>query len=521
MTREIPEDLLHPLRPPTWGWWLAIAAALAGVVVAALAYSLQLERGLQVTGLNQSSQWGIYLANYVFWIGVSKGGTLISALLRLTKSGWRRPVTRCAEAITVFAMVIGPSFAILHTGRPAYFWRCLPLPDMNGVWPNFRSPIAWDVVALTTYLVGSVVYLWMPLIPDAAALRERTTGLRRALYSFVALGWEGTARQWATLEAAIRVMAIVVLCVAVSVHTVVSFVFGLSTVPGWHSTIFGPMFVMGAMYSGLAAVILVMALVRSTLGLSKRITTRQFDPLAKILLTLTLIWAWFVSSDLLTVWYGGAAVERAVLGTRTAGAHGLTFWTMVICNLGVPLALLPWRRVRRSPAWLSMVSVVILAGMYLERLHIVVPALENPRLAGAMAPPYSPGFVELAVTGGTVAAFLLMYLLFVRLFPIIAVWEWQAGEEPSTFPIMATAGPSGGRARLHRMVFVGGGVGLCLAVTLTWFAGRAWPLHVGGMDPSSIWTTSVIAFEGAMMGAIVATVVGLIVGAPLLRRSAP
>jgi hypothetical protein len=194
------------------------------------------------------------------------------------------------------------------------------------------------------------------------------------------------------------------------------------------------------------------------------------------------------------------------------------FWVMVTCNLFVPLTLLPWRRVRRSPAALSFVGVVILIGMYLERLHIVVPALENPRLAGAMAPPYHPGWVELAVTGGTVAAFVLMYLMFVRLFPIVSVWEWQAGEDKSTFPVMTKPGPIGGHGRLHRMAFGGGVVGLTLSIGVAWFAGAAWPLTVGGMDPTPIWTTAVIAFEGAMMGVILATVIGLVTGAPLLRR---
>jgi molybdopterin-containing oxidoreductase family membrane subunit len=496
--------------------------ALLGVIGAALAYTAQLSQGLTVTGLNNQSQWGIYLANYVFWIGISKGGTLISALLRLTRSGWRRPVTRCAEAITVFAMVIGPAFAVLHMGRPMYFWRCFPLPDAQGLWPNFRSPLVWDVVALTTYLVGSLVYLWMPLIPDAATLRDRTTGVRKRLYTLIAVGWEGTARQWALLEAAIRIMAVVVLCVAVSVHTVVSFVFGLSTVPGWHSTIFGPMFVMGAMYSGLAAVIVAMAVVRSALGLQERITARQFDPLAKILLVLTLVWAWFIGSDMLTVWYGGTGIERAVLATKTAGAHGATFWAMVLCNLAIPLALLPWHRVRRSPAALAGICVVILAGMYLERMHIVIPALETPRLMAAAAPAYSPGFVELAVSGGTVAAFVLMYMLFVRYFPIVAIWEWQAGERSSKLPIMDSAGPPSGQARLTRVALAGGAIGFVLAIGVPWFATAAWPINVGGMDPSPVWTGAIVAFEGAMLGVIVATVLGLIRGAPLLRpRSDP
>jgi len=506
-----PDALLHPLHRPSKAWWAGFALATGLVIAAALAYHRQLTQGLQVTGLNQTSQWGIYLANYVFWIGVSKGGTLISALLRLTRSGWRRPVTRCAEAITVFAMLIGPLFAILHTGQPAYFWRCLPILGPQGLWPNFRSPIIWDVVALTTYLVGSVVYLWLPLIPDAAQLRDRSAGWRRALYRCVAVGWTGEPRQWAALEAAIRVMAVVVLCVAVSVHTVVSFIFGLSTVPGWHSTIFGPMFVMGAMYSGLAAVIVAMVVLRRTLGLQAYITHAQFEPLGKILLALSLIWAWFVGSEMLTVWYGGGAAERAVLDLRTAGVHGDAFALMVVCNLVIPLALLSWRRVRSSPAAMAGVGLAILVGMYLERMHIVAPPLEAPRMLGATAPAYVPSAVELTVSLGTLGAFVALYLVFVRLFPVVSIWEWRG--DPASPP----ADPHRPAKTLGRAACGGATVGGGLAASIAWIASHSWPIAAGGMPGFSPWTTSVVVFEGAMLGAIVATLGAFLVQAATKR----
>jgi Ni/Fe-hydrogenase subunit HybB-like protein len=423
------DDLTRPILRTGRTWWLAVLAMAGITAFAGYAWTRQLAGGLHVTGLGRPVFWGLYITNYVFWIGISHAGTLISAILRLTHSGWRRPITRCAEAITLFALVIGPSFAIVHLGRPWLFYTLLPLPNERGLWPNFRSPLVWDLVAITTYLIGSLLYLYLPMIPDMALLRDRVGGWRRPIYRLLAAGWRGTESQWRRLEKAINVMAIAILLVAVSVHTVVSYVFAMSVVPTWHSTIFGPYFVVGAIFSGLAMLLIAMAVLRRTLKLQAYLRPEQFDNLGKLLLVMALLWGYFVVCEHLGTWYGNNPAENAIMDARSHGAAAPWFWAMVTCNLLLPVPLLSLRRVRRSPWALAGVGVLVSAGMYLERFLIVVSALERPRLASAWGL-YTPSWVEISITVGTFSLFTLLYLLFVKLFPIVAIWEVRM-EDPT------------------------------------------------------------------------------------------
>ena len=228
----------------TGRWWYVTAAVSGVVFLAAIgAFGYQLSRGIGVWGINRPVMWAFDVTNFVFWIGISHAGTLISAILRVTGAEWRRPVTRCAEAITVFALMIGAMFPIIHLGRPWLFYWLVPYPNERGLWPNFRSPLAWDFFAINTYLLGSLIYLYLPLIPDVALIRDKSNGVRRKLYGALSLGWRGTQLQWARLEKAVQVMAVVIIPVAVSVHTIVSWDFAMTIRPMWHSTIFGPYFV--------------------------------------------------------------------------------------------------------------------------------------------------------------------------------------------------------------------------------------------------------------------------------------
>src|SRR5216117_1839789 len=307
--RRLSDDLLRPLLETSWRFWLLVAFFGAIVAAGLAAWVYQVYRGFGITGIRWPVFWAFYVTNFVFWIGISHAGTLISAILRLVNARWRRPVTRCAEAITVFALMIGAMFPIIHLGRPWLFFWLVPYPNQRGIWPNFRSPLVWDFFAISTYLTGSVLFLLLPTIPDFALVRDRTSGLRRQIYGALALGWQGTTKQWHRLESAMQIMAIAIVPVAVSVHTIVSFDFSMAPVPMWHSTIFGLYFVAGAIFSGIAGLIIAMAALRRFLHLEEYLEPIHFQNLGKLLLMMSLLWGYFVFAERLTIWFGNEQSE--------------------------------------------------------------------------------------------------------------------------------------------------------------------------------------------------------------------
>ena len=424
---RIREDLFRPLSGISGRYLLATFAALAIVATGLAAWGYQLRQGMGVTGLQRPVFWGFYIVDFVFWIGISHAGTLISAILRLTDAAWRKPITRAAEAITVFALMIGGMFPIIHLGRAWLFYWLLPYPNARFIWPNFRSPLLWDLAAIVTYITGSVIYLYLPLIPDIAGLAKRNMPWRRTLYRVLSLGWTGSDREWSALERAMKLMAGIILAVAVSVHTVVSWDFAMTLAPMWHSALFGPYFVVGAIFSGFAALLLVMAIIRKLLGLELYLTAVHFNNLAKLLLLMSLLWLYFTLAEHLTVWYGNEPKEMAVFGARTRAHYAPYFWTMVFLNFVVPFVLLGVRRLR-AIATATIAAVCVLVGMWIERFVIIVPTLANPRLP-AVSSLYAPTWVEIAITAATFAAMVMLFLIFSKLFPIIAVWEFKAGEE--------------------------------------------------------------------------------------------
>ncbi len=417
------QDLWRPLRGA--GAWYIVAVVLVGLLVGwgLFAWGYQIRTGIGVVGKRRPVMWSFYITNFVFWIGISHAGTLISAILRLTHARWRTPVTRAAEAITVFALMIGAMFPLIHLGRVEVFYWLVPLPNERGLWPNFRSPLVWDMTAIFTYLTGSVIYLYLPLIPDLAQLRNHAAGWRRRLYKLLSLGWTGSDREWQALERAMKLMAGMILAVAVSVHTVVAWDFAMALAPTWHSTIFGPYFVAGAIFSGIAALLLVMAIARRALRLQAYLQPLHFDNLAKLLLLMSLLWVYFTVSENLTVWYGNEPAEMAVLGERLRGRYAPLFWVMVVCNFAIPFVLLGIRRLR-SIGTATLSAAAVLIGMWLERFLIIVPTLARPRLPAAWGT-YSPSWVEISITVATFATMAFLYLIFCKLFPIVAVWEYK------------------------------------------------------------------------------------------------
>ena len=407
---------------------LVIITLLSGLLTLLFfgAWGYQLWKGIGVVGYNRPVMWGVYEATFVFWIGISHAGTLISAILRVTGAEWRRPVTRCAEAITAFALCVGGLFPILHLGRAWKVFYVMPLPNSRGLWPNYRSPLAWDSVAISAYLIGSILYLGLPLLPDLAIVRDRATGWRKKFWSLAAMGWSGTAQQWRSLEAGIKVMAVVIIPLAVSVHTIVAWDFAMTVVPLWNSTIFGPYFVVGAIYSGIAALLVAMALLRTGLKLGEWLSDSVFSKLALLFLVMTMAWGYFTFAEHLTAWYQNEVADARVLWSRLTGDASAPFWAMVILNFVIPMAVLPWKRGRR-PLPLTVVGLGVLVGMWLERILIVVPSLSLPRLAYTVGS-YTPSWVELSILAGSAGLFVFLYVVFTQAAPILSIWEIAEGE---------------------------------------------------------------------------------------------
>jgi Ni/Fe-hydrogenase subunit HybB-like protein len=419
---ELERTVLNPLRQTTMQFYLVFG--ILGLVSLWGAASLirQWVLGLGVTGLGRPVYWGIYLTNFVFFIGISHAGTLISAILRVTQAEWRRPITRVAEAITFFALILGGLQIWIDMGRPE---RVLyPL-----VWGRYQSPFLWDFTCIGVYVLSSTLYLYLPMIPDLARMRDHMTGAprwRRWLYRVMSLNWHGSHEQHRRLEKGIGIMAILIIPIAVSVHTVVSWVFGMTMQPMWHSTILGPYFVVGAIFSGIAMLFIFMTLIRKAWHLEKWIGAKQYNYLGLLLLVMSAFWGYFTLAEYLTTGYGSLVHEAHVMQAKLSGEYAPWFWTMVICNLIIPFAILLWRR-GRTPTGTFIAALFVAIGMWIERFTIVAPSLTRPSLGFERAI-YAPTLTEVAITLGSVALFSLLFLFFFKIFPAVSVWEVEEGE---------------------------------------------------------------------------------------------
>ena len=425
---RLAEDLLRPVLHTTRRFYIAVAVFSSIVLCGAATWGYQIYYGMGVTGDNWPVFWGFHETNFVFWIGISHAGTLISAILRLVNATWRRPVTRCAEVITAFALMIGALFPLIHLGRPWLAWWLIPYPSERGIWPNYRSPLVWDFFAINTYLTASLLFLILPALPDFALIRDRTAGWRKRVYGFLSLGWHGTPKQWHRLESAMHIMALAIIPIAVSVHTIVSFDFSMALVPMWHSTIFGPYFVAGAIFSGIAALIIVMALLRKLLHLEAYLLPLHFQNLGKLMLTMSLLWGYFVFNERLTIWYGNSPHEMNVFWSTQTGKYAPLFWTMVICNFVIPFPLLTIKKLRSITATV-IASCGVVIGMWLERFLIIVPSLSRKSTSYSWGS-YTPQWPEIVILCSSFAAMALLYLLFSKFIPIISIWELKVGQHP-------------------------------------------------------------------------------------------
>ena len=420
-------EAMHETSPIFW----IITIALAVTVVITLGYDwyVLIMVGQGVAGVLRPDYWGVFLVNVVFWIGISHAGTFISAILRVLKVESRRPFTRAAELMTTFGLVQAGISVFMHLGRVWLTYWMFPIPNERGIWPDFHSPLMWDLMAITTYLLCSTMYLFLPLIPDLAMVRDRTKpGPMKILYRVLALGFRGTEGEWKNLTTAMNIFAFAIIPVMFSVHTIVSWDFAMASRPGWHSTVFGPYFVIGALHSGMAAVAIVLFLLRSTMKHYKYfIRKEQLNTMGTLMLLVSMAWAYFYFNDYLVPWYGGDVWEKLVQEYTEKGPLWYLWYIMLFCNIVVPWATLWNRKWRQTPWLLAMVGLAINVGMYLER-YIIIPVVVTINRMPFTWRQYEPR-IEVPMTIGTFALFLLLYMLASRIIPLVPVWEVQEGQE--------------------------------------------------------------------------------------------
>ena len=421
---RLPQDervILMPLVRTTRVFWRWAIVMVAITLWGAFAYSYQLRHGLGATGLNTPEYWGIYIICFVLFIGISHAGTLISAILRVAHAEWRRSITRSAEFITVLVIGFGAVQPVVDLGRPDRVLNVV-------LYPQAFSPLLWDIMSIGLYLTASTIYLYIPMIPDLARIRD--LGLRpRPLYWFLAIGYRDTPAARQTLERIIAVLAVMVIPIAVSVHTIIGWIFALTLRPMWHSTIFGPYFVVGAIFSGIAALIIAMAILRRVYKLGDYFRDIHFNHMGLLLLVMAVLWFYFTLAENITVWYGGEEAELATLYSKLIGEFAVPFWLMVAFCSVIPFGLMAFRATR-NVAGTTVASVAVVIGMWLERFNIVVPTSLHPR-ADMPALHYFPSWVELSIMAGTFSGFILVYMVATKFFPIVSIWEIQEGREKS------------------------------------------------------------------------------------------
>jgi molybdopterin-containing oxidoreductase family membrane subunit len=406
------------------GWYLGFGLAFLLTMLLLVAVTYLLFKGIGIWGNNQPIGWAFEITNFVWWIGIGHAGTLISAILLLLKQTWRTSINRFAEAMTLFAVACAGLFPAIHTGRPWLDYWLIPYPNTMGVWPQFKSPLMWDVFAVSTYATVSLLFWFIGLIPDLATLRDRSQSrVGRVVYGLLAMGWRGSARHWHQYDTAYLLLAGLATPLVVSVHTVVSFDFAIGIVPGWHTTIFPPYFVAGAIYSGFAMVLTLAVPIRAVYGLEDFITTRHLENMAKVMLVTGLIVAYGYTVEAFIAWYGGNRFEMFMVWNRLTGPYRWPYWALLFCNIATPQVL--WfRSVRKNALLLFVISLIVNTGMWLERFIIVVTSLHRDFLPSSWGM-YRPTVWDWSTFVGTLGLFVALLLLFLRFLPMISIFEMR------------------------------------------------------------------------------------------------
>jgi Ni/Fe-hydrogenase subunit HybB-like protein len=431
---QIDRDIAVPMAErPGRGWWIAFAFSSSLMVLGLSLMGYTAYKGIGVWGNNNTVAWAFPIVNFVFWIGIGHAGTLISAILFLFRQRWRNSIARFAEAMTIFAVMTAGLFPLIHMGRPWLAHWVFPYPNDMAIWVNFRSPLVWDVFAISTYFTVSLLFWYIGLIPDLAAMRERAaTGAHRLFYSIFSWGWTGLNRHWQHYERAYLILAGVSTPLVVSVHTIVSFDFATSVIPGWHATIFPPYFVAGAVFSGFAMVLTVLIIVRKVFQMEHLITLRHLEYMNKVLLATGLMVGYAYGVEFFVAWYSGEYAERFVFLNRVTGPYWWAFALMAGCNVLAPQV--HWfKRARTSIPVMFVVSILVNIGMWFERFVIIVTSLHRDFLPSSWVM-YRPTLVDLGILAGSFGLFFTLVLLFVRVLPVISMTEVKAvmaGAQPS------------------------------------------------------------------------------------------
>ncbi len=412
---------VHERKPPkAWYVALAISMGMLGMFVVSVTYLIM--NGIGIYGNNNSAAWAFPIVNFVFWVGIGHAGTLISAILYLLRQGWRTSINRAAEAMTIFAVACAGIFPIIHTGRPWFAYWMLPAPNDMQIWPQFRSPLMWDVFAISTYATTSILFWYMGMVPDLATFRDRAKSkIEQVIYGVLALGWRGSARQWHRYERAYLILAALATPLVLSVHSVVSFDFATSQVPGWHTTIFPPYFVAGAIFGGFAMVLLLMVPARELFGLKHIIKSDHIEAMCKITLATGMMVGFAYGIELFIAWYSGVMWEKFAFLNRAFGPYWWAYWTMVFCNLVAPQVF--WLKKARTNPWIVvLVSIAVTIGMWFERFVIIVTSLTRTMLPSSWHY-YKPTLWDATTLIGSFGLFLTLFVLFCRYLPIVAIAE--------------------------------------------------------------------------------------------------
>lgn len=421
---NINDKVVNSMDPPGRSWMVSMVLILGALSMGIFAEVIQFRHGLEWSGINHPISWGIYITNFVFWIGIGHAGTLISAVLYLVRAPFRNSIYRASEAMTVFAVATAGIFPVIHAGRPWFAFWLLPYPNQRELWVNFKSPLLWDVFAVATYMSVSIAFFVLGLIPDLAAVRDESKGVKRLLYGIPAMGFRGTNHQWLHYMRGYLLFAAIATPLVFSVHSIVSWDFAMSSLPGWHSTIFAPYFVAGAIFSGSAMVLTIMIPLRRAFpGFQEIIKVKDLEGMAKMIIFTSLIVTYAYVVEFFIAYYSGAPYERALFWFRPFGEMNVYFWLMVACNCLVPLTLFA-KKIRTSIPALFVVSLLVNVGMWLERFVIVGTSLAHdfdPFAWGS----YQVEWVEIWITIGSFGFFFMLFFIFVKIMPSIAVAEMK------------------------------------------------------------------------------------------------
>jgi Ni/Fe-hydrogenase subunit HybB-like protein len=420
VTREIVDISLR--YPDRRAWWMCFIPALLLLVSFVVSVTVLFSYGVGVWGNNIPVGWGLAISNYIFFLGIGHAGTLISALLLLLAQHWRNSLNRFAEAMTLFAVICGALYPLVHLGRPWLFYWMAPYPNTMTVWPQFKSPLTWDFFAVFTYLIVSILFWYIGIIPDLASARDRATRRRyQVFFGLFALGWRGSARHWARWRQSYRLTAAIAVPLVVSVHSEISMLFAAGPIAGWNSTVFPPYFVAGAAFSGFAVVSMIAVVLRHALGLRDLVTPRHLDLLAKLMLVTGMMTAYGYWAETFNTLYGNDPQELETMRDRLVGAYAWSYWGAVFFNF-VPLQLLWWRRVRINPVLLFLIGLAAVIGMWMERYMLLVTTLYRDWLVSSWQRFY-PSFWDWSLFAGMLGVFFTLFLLFVRFLPVISAFE--------------------------------------------------------------------------------------------------